>query len=72
MIFLSEPAVFTALGRPGVVRSHPEKIKNPNLIKSFRKGNRANRKGSTSFFGLDFLDFKLVPIDSELNFALEN
>ena len=29
----------------------------------------AIRKGHTSFFGLDFLDFKVVPIDSALNSA---
>ena len=48
------------------------KIKNPNFIKSEQKRNSANKKGHTSLFGLEFLDFKLVPVDLELNFALEN
>ena len=35
-----------------------------------RKG--ANRKGHMSFFVPDFLNFNLVPIDSELNYAPGN
>ena len=54
------------------IRNRPKKIKNPNFIKSEQKRNSANKKGHTSLFGLEFLDFKLVPIDLELNFALEN
>ena len=54
------------------VQNLPEKVKNPDLIKSVRKRNRENRKRHISFFGLDFLDIKLGLISSELNFALEN
>lgn len=54
------------------VQNLPEKVKNPDLIKSVRKRNRENRKRHISFFGLDFLNIKLGLISSELNFALEN
>ena len=46
------------------------KIKNVNLIKLIQKGDGTNREWHTSFFVLDFLNFKLLPIDSKLNSAL--
>ena len=41
-------------------------------MKKAPKWKRATRKGQTSFFVFDFWNFKLVPIDSELNSALKN
>ena len=63
-------------GRPGVdfpaVRNCPKKIKNLNLIKLASKRNGANRKWHTRLFGFDFLNLKLMPIDSEWNSTSDN
>ena len=50
----------------------PPKIENLNLIKLVQKPKGENRKGHLSFFVLNFLNFNLVPIDSELNCASGN
>ena len=48
------------------------KIKNVNLIKIAKKRNGPKRNCHTSFFVFRLLNSKVVPVDSELNSALEN
>ena len=53
------------------IQNCPKKI-NLDLIKLVPKQKRANRKWHTSFFGFDFLNFKLVSINAQLDFSFEN
>ena len=73
--FKPEPTNFSALEGPGVefpaIQNCPKKI-NLDLIKLVLKQKRANRKWHTSFFGFDFLNFKLVLINAQLDFSFEN
>ena len=47
----------------------PQKIKNLNLIKIAKNGDRAKRKLHKSFFVFFILDLKTLPNDAELNSA---
>ena len=74
--FFPEPADFSASEGPRLefptARNCPKKIKSINFNKLFPKRNRKDRTWHTSFFTFDFLNFKLMQIDSKLRFALEN
>ena len=76
MIFFPDRANFSAFDKLGVdlpsVRESTEKIKNLNLIKMAQKRNKAKRKFQTTFFAFHILDLKIVPSDSELNYAPGN
>ena len=51
------------------VRESPPKIKNLNLIKIAKNGDRAKGKWHTSFFVFFILDLKILPNDAELKSA---
>ena len=75
-LFFTDPANFSDSRESGVqfptVWNCPEKIENLILIKLVQKPKGADRKGHFSFFVLNFLNFNLVPIDSELNYGSGN
>ena len=74
--FSPEPTIFSASDRPRVefprVSESPEKFKNLQLINLVRNRGSAKRKCHMSFFVCEFKNFKLVPINSELNSAPGN